>query len=361
MRSRGTIGLYTTLHRDRIESHVTCIYEHMDVYKSCLAPIFPIHTLRARHQLSHEIYAIHISQFLLLRTQVTCLRRRQGLKMAGSGYTYNGRRYIDDDSPLLQTLTASSASPPPPYHLVTHRASSAHPHGPRSPILTSFREAQHAIQSQGQGPVSSAFHEAAYEAALASGMTNVDGLLYHHHVGQVPYQGHEPEGRSPGFPSAATGFTSPPPSARSPDAAHLVPQPLPTHTGADPGSVSASMHPNSFVPAQQAIAPAHAPASTLTDTAAVTTTATTTTTATATVTTMTTATDNNEDIWIPAQDRYIMRLRKREQKSYEEISQELEGVFQVKRDASAVRERLMRLRAWRKVVWKNDEVSLPSH
>lgn len=262
--------------------------------------------------------------------------------MTGSGYTYNSDRLPEDEGHIYRS---PASSPPPPYNLVIRRASASHPQGPNSTILTAFRAHQNGTQTQDYAHVTSVSPDSAYAAVLASEMAGVEGPVYHHLV-QVPYPetGHPP-GSLPGFLPGSSpvlpGFPPPPLSPRSPDQTHLVPQPLPTHTGTDPGYVSLSIQPNSPGPTQQPTTTAIAPASILTPKA--------------TDTAM--DTDCTEPSWTPDQDRYILRLRKRDQKSHQEISRELEGVFQAKRDASAVKERLARLRAWRKVVWKNEEVS----
>lgn len=167
-------------------------------------------------------------------------------------------------------------------------------------------------------------------AVLASEIAGAQGQVYHHLV-QMPYPG---TGYAPGSPPVPPGFPppgSPPQSSRQ---THIVHQPLPTHTGRDPGAdVHLSAQTNSSpVPRQQ---PKSADTTTSTPAAIISA-------------SIPTATIITEPLWTEAQDRLLTRLCKDELNSYLEISGALEVVFQVKRGEDAVKKRLAHLKARRK-------------
>ncbi|KAK1782237.1 hypothetical protein QBC45DRAFT_8286 [Copromyces sp. CBS 386.78] len=248
--------------------------------------------------------------------------------MSPLSYTYNSGRFSEDDGHMPHS---PGSSPPPPYDVVLagrhRRASASHPQDPSSPISTAFRETQHGSQTQDHGHVTSISPEAAYAAVLASGMTGVEGLVYRHLV-QVPYPGTGyPPGYPPGSPPVPLGF---PPSPQPVSlllqqaSAYPVPQPLPTHTGADPAAAVRGQQPTAV--------------------------ATTTSTSASTPT----AADCTGPWWTPEQDRLLL-LRKDEYNSLSDMSAALDEVFHVKRDADAIAKRLKHLRA-RSKVWGEDKL-----
>ncbi|KAK3952364.1 hypothetical protein QBC32DRAFT_341563 [Pseudoneurospora amorphoporcata] len=218
--------------------------------------------------------------------------------MSPLSYTYNSSRFFEDDGHMPHS---PGSSPPPPYDVVLagrhRRASASHPQHLSSPILTAFRDTQHGSQTQD-------------------------------HLVQVPYpEGGYPPGYRPGSPPVPLGF---PPSPQPVSlllqqaSAHPVPQPLPIHTGADPGAA---------VRGQQLT-----PVATTTSTSASTP----------------TAADYTGPWWTPEQDRLLL-LRRDEYNSLSDMSAVLEEVFQVKSDADAIAKRLKHLRA-RSKVWGEDKL-----
>ncbi|KAK3388518.1 hypothetical protein B0T20DRAFT_364763 [Sordaria brevicollis] len=257
--------------------------------------------------------------------------------MAAPNYPYANGPFSEDLSP------APGSSPPPPYHIVvanrSHRGSTSYPQGQRSPTLTTFPAPTGEFPTHGS--------QIPGYAVLASEMTGPQGQIYHQLV-QMPYPG---IGYPPGSPPVPLGFPPPRSPPQSPRQVHIVHQPLPTHTGRDPG-----------------LSPSSDSASTLTLTANSTPSANSSPSAnpthpaisspSITDSAITTTTVYTEPPWTDDQDRLLTRLRKNELNSHLDISAGLEDIFQVKRSEDAIKKRVAHLKARRKA-WR-EEVTMAS-